>query len=78
MLYLRRSYSTKITENVFLLPKYCFLKNLKLILCPYTFRRNVYLKNKKKNCFSLSRRLAKKCKTYVTIRTFKMNALEYM
>ena len=67
----------KWRENVFLWPKYSFWKNLKVILCPYTFHRNAYLKNKK-NCSSLLRRLAKKCKICVTIRTFKKNKLELM
>ena len=67
----------KWRKHVLLWPKYSFWKNLKLILCPYTFHRNLYIKNLK-NCSSLSRRLAKKCKTCVTIRTFKMNTLELM
>ena len=38
----------KWRENVFLWPKYSFWKHLKLILWPYTFYQNLYLKNKKK------------------------------
>ena len=73
MLHLRRSYSTKMKGKCVSLTKILFFKKFKANSVSYTFRQNVYLKNNKK-MFPL----AKKCKTCVTIRTFKMNTLELM